>query len=82
MTVALAGPASAMSAKKPRNATAVQMTASPASAASTLPAGIADGQVSAANGAYTTAANARQAAVIPSGGSSLSLRAAISGPMA
>src|SRR6266536_840169 len=51
MTVALAGPTSAISAKKTRKATAVQTTARPTRALSTLAEGIASGQVSAAAGA-------------------------------
>ena len=45
ITLARAGPASAMSAKKIRNATAVLTTARPAMAASTLPDGSEDGQI-------------------------------------
>jgi hypothetical protein len=51
MTVARAGPTSAISRKKIRNAAAVQITPSAASAASTWTDGTERGQVSAANGA-------------------------------
>ena len=51
MTLALAGPTSAISLKKSRNAAAVQITASPAMQTSTLAEGTADGQSSAASGA-------------------------------
>src|SRR5690606_5193434 len=75
-------PTSLISAKKTRNASAVQSSPSPASAASTCPSGSACGQVITAGGAYTRAASARQAAVIGSPGTSARLRAAITGAMA
>nr|WP_229895822.1 MULTISPECIES: hypothetical protein [Streptomyces] len=49
--MALVGPASLISSRKATKATAVQITPSPASAASTVGAGTADGRVSAAAGA-------------------------------
>ena len=67
ITVALAGPTSAISRKNTTNATAVQSTPSAASEPST------------AAGAYTTVAAARQTAVIPRPGRSPSFRFAISG---
>ena len=82
MTVARAGPTSAISRKKIRKAAAVQITASAASASSTCAGGTADGQFSAASGAYTTEARTRHAAVIATGGTSVSFRVAISGPVA
>jgi len=51
MTVARAGPTSAISRKKTRNPAAVQITPSPARASSTWTDGIECGQLSAANGA-------------------------------
>nr|WP_234335823.1 hypothetical protein [Streptomyces sp. NRRL S-1022] len=51
ITVARVGPASLISSRNATKATAVQITPSPASAASTVGAGTADGRVSAAAGA-------------------------------
>ena len=82
ITVALAGPASAMSWKNRTNARAVQSTPRPASEPSTAAEGTRDGQVSAAGTAYTSAAAARQTAVMPKPGRSPSFLLAISGPVA
>jgi hypothetical protein len=82
ITVARTGPTSLISRKYSTNATAVQTTARPASAPSTCADGMACGQVSAASGAYTTAAKPRQAAVTPRPSTPASFLAAMTGPAA
>src|SRR5205823_4583912 len=82
ITVARAGPTSAISAKKTRNASAVQTTARPATDSTTCADGVDDGQRVAANGAYTSAVSASDAATTPSAGSPPRLRDRITGPIA
>nr|WP_237281995.1 hypothetical protein [Streptomyces lincolnensis] len=81
-TVARVGPTSLISSRNATKASAVHTTPRPASAASTWPDGIEDGQVSAAAGAYTSAANARQGTVRWRDGTSFSHLAAIKGAVA
>nr|WP_248845332.1 hypothetical protein [Streptomyces griseorubiginosus] len=82
ITVALVGPTSLISSRNATNATAVQITPRPASATRTEVEGREEGHVSAAPGAYTSAASARHGAVSWRDGMSFSQRAAISGAVA
>src|SRR5206468_10770960 len=82
ITVARTGPTSAMSAKKSKKASAVQTTARPTTDSSTCADGLEAGQCVAANGAYTIAEIASEAATTPSAGTSLSLRERMIGPTA
>ncbi|WP_239158049.1 hypothetical protein [Streptomyces sp. SID13726] len=82
ITVALVGPTSLISSRKATNATAVQITPRPASDARTEAEGTEEGQVTAAAGAYTSAARARQGAVSWRDGTSFRWRAAIRGAVA
>nr|WP_234439122.1 hypothetical protein [Streptomyces sp. NRRL B-3229] len=82
ITVALVGPISLISSRNATNATAVQITPRPARAARTDEDGMDEGQVSAAPGAYTSAASARHGAVSWREGMSFNQRAAISGAVA
>ena len=81
ITVARAGPASAISAKNTRNAIAVQITASPTidQAAGAV---IRSGHSQTANGAYSTVATISDAATTPIGGRSASRRLMMIGPIA
>ncbi|WTE45523.1 hypothetical protein OH768_36795 [Streptomyces sp. NBC_01622] len=63
ITVERVGPTSLISSRKATNATAVQITPRPARDARTWGEGTDDGHVSAAAGAYTSAASARHGAV-------------------
>src|SRR4051812_47782782 len=82
ITVARTGPTSAIKAKKTRNASAVQTTASPSTDSTTCDEGTVDGQRIAANGAYRTVAITSEAATTPSAGTSLSRRERMIGPIA
>jgi len=68
MTVARTGPTSAISAKKSKNASAVQTTASVPIAKSTRGEGMADGSCRSASGAYATAVTTSEAATTPIAG--------------
>jgi len=81
-TIGRTGPASAISAKKTRNATAVQRTDRPATDASTRPEGIDSGAERNAAGRYGIAASASDAATTPSAGAPESVRARMIGPTA
>nr|WP_228473050.1 hypothetical protein [Streptomyces cyaneochromogenes] len=81
-TVARVGPTSLISSRNATKATAVQITPRAARAVNASAEGIEDGQVSAAAGAYTSAARVRQAAVRWRDGTSRSHLAAISGAVA
>src|SRR5664279_4307093 len=81
MTVARAGPASAISAKNTRNAIAVQITASPAidHAAGAV---IRSGHSQTAKGAYRTVATINDPVTTPVGGRAASRRVMMVGPIA
>ncbi|MCT9079278.1 hypothetical protein N4G65_22365 [Streptomyces fulvoviolaceus] len=81
-TVARVGPTSLISSRKAMKASAVQITPRPAREANTSAEGTVEGQVTAAAGAYTTAASAKHGAVSWSDGTSFRWRAAISGAVA
>src|SRR5689334_6471532 len=82
ITVARTGPTSAISAKKTRNASAVHTTASPTTDSTTCADGIVAGHLTAANGAYRTAAITSDAATTPSAGTSFKRRERMIGPIA
>nr|WP_240436810.1 hypothetical protein [Streptomyces sporangiiformans] len=62
-TTARVGPVSRISSRKTMKASAVQMTPRPASEARTDGEGTSDGHVTAAAGAYTSAARSRHGAI-------------------
>ena len=82
MTVARTGPTSAISAKKSKNASAVQTTASAPTAKSTRREGMAAGSCRSASGAYATAVTTSEAATTPIEGRWGSRRATMIGPTA